>query len=100
MGTEALRKALDGGVPQVAAALAKHPDWSWTAEVLHVDVKDGRAIAFNQHRTVETDPAAREDIVNLEQEVVLLAKINGAWKITSSIQGINAAQRIRKWGPE
>jgi hypothetical protein len=100
VGMDAFRKSIGSEVEEIKANLAKHPEWAWGAEVLHVDVKDDRAIVFNQSWTAKPDSTAREHITELSQEVVLLAKLNGEWKITNSITGINWVQKISKWGPQ
>ena len=69
-------------------------------EMVHVDVKDNRAIALTQKWKMQSDSKAREDILTQFQEVVLLAKIDETWKMTHSIVGINYEQQINRWGPE
>ena len=69
-------------------------------EVLHVDVKDNRAIALTQKWKMHSDSKAREDILTQFQEVVLLSKLNGKWKMTNSIVGVNFRQQVNRWGEE
>jgi hypothetical protein len=82
------------------ATWAKPATGSHGEEVLHVDVKDDRAIALTQKWRAQPDATVREDILTQYQEVVMLAKIEGEWKMTNSIVGINYEQKINKWGKE
>jgi len=99
VGLEAV-KELDKGAVEQAKTWAEHPNWSRNKEVLHVHVKDDRAVAFNQYLGTQPDSTNRETIVIKAQEVVLLAKIKGEWKITTSVWGTKVDQTVWKWDPE
>ena len=82
------------------ATWAKPATGSHGEEVLHVDVKDDRAIALTQKWRAQPNTTAREDILTQYQEVVMLARIEGEWKMTNTIVGVNYAQKVNKWGPK
>lgn len=99
VGLESIKEADKRAVEQ-AKTWAEHPNWSHGEEVLHVHIKDDRAVAFNQQWSVKPDSTKRETIVIKAQEVVLLAKIKGEWKITTSLWSTKVDQTVWKWDPE
>ena len=96
-GTE-LTGMIEADTRNSADTWARHPDWSHGAEVLHVNVKSDHAIVLTQKWQSQPDSVAREDVVTTYQEVAMLAKIGGAWKITAGIETIDYAQQVIKWG--
>ena len=100
VGQESFRKLADSETQKEACNWAKHPAWSHGEEVLHVNIKDARAIVLTQKWGGQPDSTAREDIRTKYQEVVMLAKMNGEWKITNGIVGVNYEQKVIKWDPK
>lgn len=100
IGLDSLRTQYGGNAKKTAAWWARHPEWDGGNEVLHVHVKGARAIALTKHWGTVPDSTARETIFNTHQTLWLLAKREGAWKITSFIGGITAHQEVWKMLPE
>ena len=100
VGLDSLRTQYAASAVEWAANFAKHPEWKYGNEVLHIDVKNDRAIALTKHWAAMPDTTARETIVGQHQSVWMLAKNDGEWKITSFIGGITFDQKIWKMPPE
>ena len=83
-----------------AVSLKKHPERLQLSEVLHVNVKDDRAIALTKHASVVPDTTAREYLFNEFESLWMLAKLDGAWKITGFIGQIPGDQKVFKQDPE
>ena len=63
-------------------------------------MKDDRALACAQRWDALPDATARETLINEMKEVIMLAQMDGQWKITTTIGGIGGGQKIWKWNPE
>lgn len=100
VGLDSLKAQYGGGATRAAAWLARHPELESGNEVLHVHVKGDRAIALTKHWSSVPDSTARQTIFQKHQTVWMLAKREGAWKITSFIGGITASQEVWKMPPE
>ena len=85
---------------QFAATWSRHPEWSRSKEVLHVHTKDDHAIALVHQEAVRPDTTARETTVDTWEDVFMLAKIKGEWKITNVIWRTSGDQMVRRWLPE
>lgn len=100
IGLDSLRAQYGAGATRSAAWLARHPEVASGNEVVHVHVKGDRAIALTKHWSSIPDSTARETIFQKHQTVWLLARRDGAWKITSFIGGITSQQEVWKMAPE
>lgn len=98
VGLEAMH--VESMLREYATMMKKHPEWSSGAEVLHVNVKDDRAIALTQKWTNKPDSTVGVGTYARYQEVVMLAKIDGVWKITSSIVGVGYSEMTYKMDPK
>ncbi|MEW6751803.1 MAG: hypothetical protein AB1505_12620 [Candidatus Latescibacterota bacterium] len=97
---EAFRRTAEPAMRDMAGRLARHPEWTLHREVLHADVREDRAIALNQVSLTQPDPPAREVVTTRMQEVVMLAKLRGEWRVTGSIEGIGCEQSTVRLGLE
>ena len=100
VGLDSLRTQYAASAVEWADILAKHPEWEYGNEVLHIHVKNDRAIALTKHWASMPDTTARETIDGQHQSVWMLAKNDGEWKITSFIGGVTFKQTIWKMPPE
>lgn len=100
MGLDSLRAQYGGNAKKAAAWWAWHPEWDGGNEVIHVHVKGDRAIALTKHWGIVPDSTVRENIFDTHQTVWLLARREGAWKITAFIGGVTADQKVWKMLPE
>ena len=99
VGLDALRKMVSQSTKAFERA-SEHPEWEFGNEVLHIDVKDGRAIALTQHYARISDPEAREVVFSQFKSTWMLAKNRGAWKITNFIGFVEGGQKVWKLLPE
>jgi len=99
VGLDALRKVLSQST-KVLAKMSEHPEWEFGNEVLHIDAKDGRAIALTQHYGAIPDLEAQEVVAYQFKSSWMLAKNRGAWKITSFIAFVEGQQNVWRLPPE
>ena len=100
VGLDSLRSQYAAQAKQMVDWLAKHPEVTFGNEVVHINIKNDRAIALTQHWATIPDTTARETIAGKHQSVWMLAKINDEWKITSFIGQVILEQTVWKQGPE
>lgn len=96
---DSLRQLVSASV-QLAANFAKHPNWSHSREILHVHIKDDHAVALLHQEAVIPDTTARETTTDVWEDVFMLTKIKGEWKITSAIWRTSGDQKVWRGMPE
>lgn len=96
---DSLKQLVSASV-QFAASFAKHPNWSHSREVLHVHIKGDHAVALLHQEAVIPDTTARETTNNTWEDVFMLAKVKGEWKITSAIWRTSVDQKVWRGLPE
>ena len=99
VGLDSLRTGYAVPAANTPSWLQRHPEVRSGNEVLHVSVKDGRAIALTQHWSSLPDTTARETLYTMHQTVWMAAKVGSEWKITGFIGGVKAEQRVWLQGP-
>lgn len=100
VGLDSLRAGYGANAARAAEWLARHPEMDGGNEVIHVHVKGDRAIALTKHWSSVPDSTARRNLFHKHQTVWLLARRDGAWKITSFIAGITSEQQVWQVPPE
>ena len=70
---------------ELAAKFKAHSDWSHKREMLHVSIADDQALALVRQESTMPDSTARETLINTWEDVFMLSKIEGDWKITNAI---------------
>lgn len=100
VGLDSLRSRYAADAATAPSWLKRHPEVQYGNEVVHISVKDDRAIALTQHWSSLPDTTARETRNGIHQSVWMLAKVKGEWRITGFISGTRAKQTIWEQGPE
>ena len=102
VGRDAFRDQADQGegLEQAKNLWDAHPEWQRGHEVLHINIKEGQAIALTQHFSVQPDPEQRETLINEWQSVWMLAREDGTWKITSWISHTWGDQNVYRMPPQ
>ena len=85
---------------ELAAKFKAHSDWQHKREMLHVSVSNDRALALVRQEATIPDSTARETIENTWEDVFMLAKTDGEWKITNAIWRTAGNQRVQRWLPD
>ena len=86
--------------PELAAKFDAHSDWTHKREMLHLSIANDQAIALVRQESTMPDSTARETLENTWEDVFMLAKIDGEWKITNAIWRTGGEQRVWRWLPE
>ena len=85
---------------ELAAKFKAHSDWQRKREMLHVSVSNDRALALVRQEVTFPDSTTRETIQNTWEDVFMLAKTDGEWKITNAIWRTTDNQRVKRWLPD
>jgi hypothetical protein len=86
VGLDSLRSLYAAKTTDNPSWLKRHPEVRYLNEVLHISIKDDRAIALTQHWSSLPDTTARETLNGMHQSVWMLAKVKGEWKIRAFVK--------------
>ena len=84
---------------RMAAQWQNHPQWKKNREIRHVHVNGDAALVTARQSFSMPDSTKRITVNNTGTEVILLRKMNKAWKLTHSL-GVKWEQNIWHWDPE